>query len=67
MIWWPKVLALAVATLVMVAVVSVFSEPLFKKIFGRGRSRAGKSLDQVLLIGLVLVCALIALYACYGG
>jgi len=45
----------------------VFSEPLFKKIFGRGRSRAGKSLDQVLLIGLVLVCALIALYACYGG
>jgi hypothetical protein len=66
-IWWPKVLALAVATLVMVAVVSVFSEPLFKKIFGRGRSRAGKSLDQVLLIGLVLVCALIALYACYGG
>ena len=67
MIWWPKVLALAVATLVMVAVVYVFSEPLFKKIFGRGRSRAGKSLDQVLLIGLVLVCALIALYACYGG
>ncbi len=67
MIWWPKVLALAVATLVMVAVVSVFSEPLFKKIFGRGRSRAGKSLDQVLLIGLVLVCALIALYAWYGG
>ena len=67
MTWWPNVLALVVATLVMVAVVSVFSEPLFKKIFGRGRSRAGKSLDQLLLIGLVLAGTLIGLYACYSG
>jgi hypothetical protein len=65
--WWSKVLALVAAALVMVAFLSALSEPLFKKIFGRGRSRAGKSLDQLLLIGLVLAGTLIGLYACYGG
>jgi nitrate reductase gamma subunit len=65
--WWSKVLALVAAALVMVAFLSALSELLSKKIFGRRRSRAGKSLDQLLLIGLVLAGTLIGLYACYGG
>jgi len=57
------VVGAVVLSYVVAAFISLVSEPLFKDIFGRGRSRAGMGLDHLLLTLIIFGGIVIGLYA----